>query len=266
MSNDQTTEAQSIASMSAALQDARHVNGVPFVIVPQDYRFHSLESQLGAPVRKKGTTVLTDEASFIAVLNDQKTNDTRLFSTINPPTFTAVFNHIAELPGWGDHRAAYNAPLSPEWKIWTEKSGRPQKQADFAQFIEDNLPDIVEPAGADLLEVAHGLIAKKNVKFASAIRLSDGSNQFTYEEDVQGATQKGQMAVPDHFVIGIPVFEGGEAWRVDARLRYRISEGGLTLWYELVRPHKVIETAVNELRKRISDATTLAILSGLPSS
>lgn len=269
--NDATrrTEVDAATDLSAAFQQIRDVGaGVPAVILPEGYELQTLEHTLAAPVRKKGVVKLNDAESFIAVVNDQKTADgTRLFSTIDPPTFTAVFNHHGDAPGWGDHRATYNAPLSPEWKAWDAFDGRQVGQVELAQFIENNLVDVVEPDGATLLEICRTLEAKKKVNFASAIRLSDGSNQFTYEEEVQGSAQKGQLSIPEQFVIGIPVFENGEKWRVDVRLRYRIQDGGrLTMWIELIRPHKVMEQAVTELRARIAEQTGLPILNGSPSN
>lgn len=241
--------------------------GIPAVILPEGYELHMLEQTLAAPARKRGTTTLNDAESFVAVVNDQKSDHTRLFSTINPPTFTAVFNHIGAGPGWGDHRARYNAPLSPEWKAWTGMDGAHKSQVELAQFIENNLVDVVTPDGATLLEICRTLEAKKKVNFASAIRLSDGSHQFTYEEDVQGSAQKGQLKVPEEFVIGIPVFENGAKWQLSVRLRFRIADGGrLTLWIELIRPHKTIEAAVAELRKQIADETKLSIINGTPNT
>ena len=240
-------------------------NSFPYVLLPEGYRYEGKEEILAAPLRKRGSTTLNDAASFIAVVNDQKGEATRLYSTINPPTFTAVFNDVVAAPGWRDHTAKYNAPLSPEWKTWIGTSGRQQDQASFAQFIETNLPDIAEPEGAVVLEVARTLEAKKKVNFASSLRLSDGSTQFSYEEDVQGSAQKGQLKVPEVFVLAIPVFENGDLWRMEAQLRYRIADGGkLTIWYELVRPHKVIEAAVKELRNTIATETGLPILVGAP--
>lgn len=265
--NEIQTESAAYAVLAASHQETRMLGaGVPAVIVPDDFRVELLESTLAAPVRKRGTTVLNDAESFIAVVNDQKGESTRLFSTINPPTFTAVFNHHAEDSGWGDHRAAYNTPLSPEWKAWTDVDGKQKSQVEIAQFIENNLVDVVEPDGATLLEICRTLEAKKKVNFSSSIRLSDGSHQFTFDEEVQGSAQKGTLSVPEQFAIGVPVFENGERWRVDVRLRYRISENGkLTMWLELIRPHKVIEQAVTELRGRIAEQTSLPILNGSPS-
>jgi uncharacterized protein YfdQ (DUF2303 family) len=272
MSNDNTNHIAAALEAGAGLSAMKAAeldnlkNAFPYVLVPEGYSFEGKEEILPAPLRKRGMTTLHDAVSFISVVNDQKGAGTRLYSTINPPTFHAVFNDHADEPGWRDHAARYNAPLSPEWKTWTGMSGRHQTQTDFAQFIETNLPDIATPLGAVVLEVARTLEAKKKVNFASSVRLSDGSTQFTYEEDVQGSAQKGQLQVPEVFVLAIPVFENGELWKVEAQLRYRIADGGkLTIWYELVRPHKVIEAAVKELRATIAAETGLPILVGSPS-
>lgn len=266
------TNAAVTAKISGDLVSARqtvHIlgDGTPVLLLTPDMRIENLEHTLAAPVRKKGTTILNDAESFVAVVLDQKSESTRMFSTISPPTFTAVFNHAALGSGWGDHKAKYNAPLAPEWKAWTGIDGKKMNQVEIAQFIENNLVDVAEPEGATLLEICRTLEAKKKVNFSSSIRLTDGTNQFTFEEEISGTAQKGQLSIPEVFVIGVPVFENGEKWRVDVRLRYRIEEGGrLVMWVELVRPHKVIEEAVKELRARIAEGTGLAILNGTPNA
>ena len=277
--NESKTETASREIQAASHQPIRTAgNGTPIVLLPQGFTAHDLSHTLAAPTRKKGAVVLNDAESFVAVVNDQKGDATRLFSTINPPTFTAVFNHIADGAGWGDHLARYNAPLAPEWLAWTGMDGKKLGQVELAQFIESNLVDVVfiaadpaarepgSPDGSTLLEVCRTLEAKKKVDFKSSVRLSDGSTQFTYDEEVQGSARQGQLQVPEQFSLGIPVFENGDKWRVDVRLRYRISDGGqLQLWLELVRPHKVIEQAVKDLREKIAAATELQILNGSPS-
>ena len=266
------TNAAVTAKLAGDLVSARQTvhtlgDGTPALLLTPDMRIENLEHTLAAPVRKKGSTTLNDAESFVAVVLDQKSDDTRLFSTINPPTFTAVFNHHGAAAGWGDHKAKYNAPLAPEWKAWTGIDGKKMNQVEIAQFIENNLVDVAEPEGATLLEICRTLEAKKKVNFSSSIRLSDGTNQFTFAEEVQGSAQQGQLAIPEKFVIGVPVFENGEKWRVDVRLRYRIEEGGrLVMWVELVRPHKIIEEAVKELRARIAEGTGMAILNGTPNA
>lgn len=270
------TEAVARAVMAASHQDVRLLGaGVPAVILPEGFQVQKLEETLAAPIRKRGTAVLNDAESFIAVVIDQANENTRLFSTINPPTFTAVFNHNADGAGWGDHKAQYNAPLSPEWKAWTEADAVKRNQVDMAQFLESNMVDVAyiaatqgepgSPDGATLLEICRTLEATKKVNFKSSVRLADGSTQFTYDEDVAGSAVKGTMAIPEQFSIGVPVFENGEKYRQDVRFRYRIQEGGqLVMWLELIRPHKVIEDAVKQLRAHIAAETDLQVLNGAP--
>ncbi len=82
---------------------------------------------------------------------------------------------------------------------------------------------------------------------------------------MKGSAQNGNLAIPEQFSIGVPVFENGQKYRVDVRFRYRIGESGsLTMWFELIRPHKVIEDAVKQLREFISKETGLPILNGTP--
>lgn len=264
-------------ALAACNQATRHVGTTPVLLLPSGFQAADMERLLPAPTRKRGTTVLNDADSFIAVVNDQKGEATRLFSTINPPTFTAVFNADADEAGWGDHRAKYNAPLSPEWGAWTKADGQKMDQQDMAIFLESNMIDVVfiaadpangelgSPDGATLLEICRTLAAKKDVEFKSAVRLTDGSTQFTYNEEVRGTAVNGTMQIPEQFSIGVPVFENGAKYRQDVRFRYRIGQGGdLVIWIELVRPHKVIEDAVKQLRALIGEQTSLQVLNGTP--
>ena len=281
--NETQSEVIANDAMAACNQPTRFVGTTPVVLLPEGFKVADLEGMLAAPTRKRGTTVLNDAESFVAVVNDQKDESTRLFSTISPPSFTAVFNHHAAGAGWGDHKAEYHAPLSPEWQAWTKVNKRQTNQLEMAAFLEANMVDVAyiakaaatdgkpaepgSPDGATLLEICRTLEATKKVNFKSTLRLSDGSTQFTYDEDVQGSAVKGTLAIPDQFSIGIPVFENGEKYRVDVRFRYRISDGGaLSMWLELVREHKVIEDAVKQLRAQIATQTELPVLNGAPSA
>lgn len=262
-----TTEAEHITELAVAGVAVRDIEGRPFVMMPRGLAPVDLERYLQAPTRKRGTVRLHDAASFIAAVNAHKTDGTTLYHRIEPPAFQCIFNdHVPSSgqAGWRDHCALYECPLSPEWKAWTGKNKAIMTQADFAQFIEDNLPDVVEPSAAAMLEMSRSLQAKKKVSFASGIRLDNGQTQFTYEEKIDGsAGSKGQLQVPEVFTIGVPVFEGGPRYAVKARLRYRISDqGGLTMWFDLERPHKIIEHAVAELKNTIETGVGMPSLNG----
>lgn len=268
---NKATEAADIMALGSALSDPLSAApptagaSTPFVVVPEGYKVNGLEALFPLPARSKGTTKLDDADSFIRFVNQNKTDHTRLYCKVgSAPSFSACFNDTFGMePGWGDHMAAYTCPLSVEWKTWTGSNGKQMSQADFSRFVEDNAPDCVSPSAADMIEIARSLEAKKSVNFSSAVRLDNGQSQLTYEETIQGTAAKGRLVVPETFSIGIPVFESDGRYAVTARLRYRIAEGGkLSLWYDLVRPHKIIEDAVKELRAVIEARTELTAFAG----
>lgn len=260
------TEAATIAALSSAADDPRSVaeGTIPFVTLHKDYAVHGLEHLFQAPQRKKGTTVVRDAASFCGLVREHQTDATKVYGCMEPPKFVAVLNdHWKEGPGWRDHRVEYACPLSVEWKTWTGSNKKAMAQADFAQFIEDNAPDIIEPASADMIEISRTLEAKKKVNFASGIRLSNGQQELTYEEQIQGTAAKGKLVVPEVFSIAIPVLEGGDRFRMRARLRYRISDqGALAMWFDLERPHKDLEAAVKDVWAAIETGAGVTVING----
>lgn len=256
---------QAAIDAGVSLADPKAIQDHPYILVPAGASVQDGEPFLSAPTRKRGTITLNDVASFTGYVNAEKTDSTRLYGQYTPPGFTAVLNDHGAEPAWRDYRANYACPLSAEWKAWMGKSGVPMSQADFAVFIENNLPDIAIPPAADMLEISRSLEAKKKVNFASGIRLSNGQNELTYEEQISGTASKGKLQVPEEFTIGIPVLEGGIKYAVVARLRYRIADAGaLTIWYELLRPHKILEDAVQAVWTDIQNLTGLTVFNGKP--
>lgn len=267
MDNNQCNAAI-VRDMAAAIgaPNSAEAEAKPYAIVPAGYTLHDLEPTLMQPVRFRGTTALRDMASFTAFVAELAAeNATRLYGQLNPPKFKAVFNdHDRDSgPGWRDHIATYDCPLSVEWLAWMGSNGKVMPQADFATFIEDNAPDIASPPAADMIEISRTLEAKKKVNFASGIRLDNGQIEFVYEEQIDSTAAKGRLQIPQTFTIGIAVLEGGPRYAVTARLRYRIGEkGALALWYDLERPHKVVEDAAKEVWLAIERDTGLRVFNG----
>lgn len=257
MPGQQTTDnLQTVLDAGAALAAVRSATpgADPFVIIPAGYVREDLERTLPVPLRYRGHTGLNDAPSFIRFVNEFFGLQSKLYGTIDPPKFVAVFNaNSKEGTGWADHSASYDCPLSIEWRKWSASNGKVMTQTDFAKFIEDNALDITDPASADMIDISRTIEAKKKVNFASGIRLADGSNELTFEEAIEGTAAKGRLKIPEVFTIAIPVLDGGDRYAVQARFRYRISDGKLALWFDLVRPHKVLEDAVKGVWKSIED-------------
>lgn len=245
------------------LAEIKTIEGRPLVVVPAETKVEDLDGYLQSPSRPRGTTTLRDTASFIGFVKETLARAdaevARIYGTLDKPQFVAVFNDN----GWRDWRAVYSCPLSKEWQTWLGSNSRQMSQSDFARFIEDNLPDVANPPAAEMLEISRTLEAKKKVNFASGIRLSNGQNELTYEEEISGTAGKGKFQVPETFMLGIPVLEGGIRYAVEARLRYRIGDAGkLAMWFDLTRPHKILEDAVKAVWAEIETGTELPIFNG----
>lgn len=265
---------ETVRDLGAALVGVMQVEDdtAPFIVLPHGYSVHDLEKTLDAPIRKRGTVTLFDANSFIDYFKLHQAAS-RIYGQVDPPKFIAVLNdNRKDEAGWGDHRAIYNCPISKEWKIWKSFAGHPHDQIAFAEFIEANTPDIIssgddEPSGAIMLEVATSFKAQKKVNFASAQRLSNGQVDFAFQEEIQGsAGAKGNLKVPERFFIGIPVFEGGAPYKIEAKLRYRLKDGSLSMWFDLVRDHKVLEAAFMDIWTEIHNATQTTIWRGTPTA
>lgn len=111
------------------------------------------------PDRKTGTYIITEPAAFAAYLAKHGLPETELWGSRDNGIIRAVVNaHEAAgdadtigAAGWGDHVAALTLRHSEDWKDWTGA------QLEFAEFIEDHLPNFANPtrggharAGPDL--------------------------------------------------------------------------------------------------------------------
>lgn len=167
--------------------------------------------------------------------------------------------HSGTEPDRAAHSVDYQVPFSEQWARWRGIDGKPMGQMEFAEFVEENVQDIVDPPAAGFLDLVTGLHAKKKVAFESGVRLQDGSHQITYAEEIE-AKGRGQMVVPSEFAIGVPVFYGGEAYKVRAFLRYRIDEGRLIFVVKLHRRLFIEQTAFGDIVQAIGTGTELPVL------
>lgn len=236
----------------------------PYALIPAGVKLQDLEGLLPAPTRiRQGITIL-DADTFIAYVNRFASPAAAVFCD-GPEgrTFTAVFDyHQPDAPAWGQHKGVYCCPISVEWGRWKSSDRKKMDQATFAEFFEDNVKDITVPDGmtsapsaADMLEISRTLEAKKNISFRQGTRLDNGQVQLTYNEQIDGqAGESGQLRIPEQFFIAVKPFLGGDAFCVPARFRYRIVENRLVMWFELVRPDKVLEEAYSTVRTKIQES------------
>lgn len=234
--------------------------GTPVFVIPADMKVHDLSNlvkeQLPRPYSLTETVELLTSDSFIEYFNRYATDSSTIFVNDSNSTFTAIFDYhdSPTEPCWKRHIAVYKCPKTKEWSSWEKSNNEKMTQEEFALFIEDNVREIIDPDGSTMLQIASTLKASNNVDFKSGIRLDNGQVQFNYTENIQGqAGVTGQLAVPEKLKLIMAPFMKGAAYEIEARFRYRISQGGLTMWYTLIRPHVFVDDAFADAVSKIKD-------------
>ncbi|MBX7464904.1 YfdQ family protein [Streptomyces sp. MAG02] len=218
----------------------------------------------GTPDRKQGTTVVRDAVSFHAYYDKHHDDDTEVFADAEGLTVTAVLDaHTADTARWSSHRLALHLRQTDAWKQWLALDGKLMAQEPFAEFLEDHLPELLEPSAADMLEIAQSIQGTTKAEFQSGTRLATGQRQLAYvETTTASAGRKGQLTIPETFVVGLVPFEGSEGYRLTARLRYRIGSDGLRLGYKLERPGDTRRQAFADVVATIAEQIEQPIMNG----
>lgn len=244
------------------------------VIVPAGARLELIdlhvEEQEEAPRRKRERVEVYTADSLVAyvVKHNRGDGSAVMFADHERAEVVAILNApTEESAGWSDHRATLKLRLTPEWVRWTKFNGAMLGQVDFAELIEQGIPEIAAPPAAELLELAQTFEAAQSAEFRSATRLDSGERVFQFSESIDArAGRNGQLTIPPEFTLALRPFEGTEARAVIARLRYRLRDGKLTLGYFLDRPDVVLRNAFEELLDRIAAGTGIAPYFGTPST
>jgi hypothetical protein len=275
--------------------------GVKALAVVAGARVSMLPTGLFEPFRdqprfRDGTALMLSLDSLIDHINRFKDGGSAVFADDDRarPSLTAVLDYhpggeaIDNSQRFGKHRSAFAFPLSDEWLAWNAKNAEPMGMADFAEFLEnriidvlfiipgeDSLPEdvqrLVDTLGGDnmvatpnkLMELARGLQINESAVVQEAVNLNSGEGIVRFQSEHTDA--HGQpVKVPSLFLIGIPVFRNGPLYRVAARLRYRKNGGRLTFWYELWRTDRTFDHAFKEAVERVKVETELPVFTGKP--
>lgn len=269
---DPTLRPENLAeTLARVLPDARilfpsepHPGDLLHIAVPKacDVRQVDTEFLLDNPRRTKATATFASPSSFVDYVARFAQPSTIVWCEFDPQTYALQFvavidDHGAKAPGWRGHRAVFKPDMSREWKTWQASNGEAMSQVAFAEFLQDNQDDIVadeedkSPTSLQMLAMATDFIAQQENMLKSSVRLASGGVRLTYIEDADKETTA-TMQVFERFTLGIPVFQGLGGWKMKARLKYRVKQGAVSFFYELVRPDRVhgaaAKTLIDEVR------------------
>lgn len=267
-------KALAIASVGVVMPNG---GNVPFALCPKEYTLQNLAPFLfnehnERPERIKQTVTVLDPPSFVEYYKRFADPESRIFAYEPERKVTAVLDYHESATGndsegtatprWGQHKVVLNLRQSEEWGTWTGSNNKQMTQDQFAEFLEQNSIDIAEPDPAHMREVASDMKATVDVDFGSAGNRANGQVRFKYTETMKASVGSGSLAIPEQFVVGLPVFVGGPRITIQALLRFRIKEQKLVLWYTLIRAEECLRKAFLAAREEISDALDATIING----
>lgn len=247
----------------------------PMVAVPAGYVLQDLESCQEKPRRKRANLLMNDCGSFIEYAKRQGSlASSAIYCAIDYANtevkFYGVLNDFGDEPAetaWRDHIARFRPEFSEEWERWVSHDQKHFSQTDIAHFLEENSRNIASvenmPTGAQMLEMVLDFEAKQDMRFKSAIRLQNGAVEMCFVQNDDNETLA-KMKMFERFSIGIPVFWNGDAYQLDARLKYRVNNGKVVFWYEIIRKDKVFEAATESLITTIKEKTGMQFYFGNP--
>ena len=226
------------------------------------------------PRRKTGAVTLAQHDSFTAYLAKHGMPETELWADIDKDRVVAVINAHGPASGdpddegtagWGDHRAVLQLVTTQDWRDWTGNSGKLVGQQEFAEFVEQHLPNFLRPSAADMLELAQTIKGSTKASFESSKRVKSGETSIEWREETTAAAgKKGALEIPDTIDLGIQVYEGGTPYRLVARFRYRIGGGTLLLGYVLERAGDVKRDAFGQVVGQVATDTGCEVWHGTP--
>jgi len=159
----------------------------------------------------------------------------------------------AAVPGRSVHTVKLLCPFDLDYARWRPVFAGKQAfdQDELARFLEDMIHTIAEPTAGDLTEAIADLEIVRHVHFKSARNDRNGNISIAYQEldaeDVPG--RDGKLTLPESVTIVVPIFQGGNAVALVAKLRHRMDKGVMA--FSLIVPS--IDVKEREAFRAIGD-------------
>lgn len=264
------------------------------LVVPKGMEVQDIEETLDTwrdtPRVRDTTDAAQDLASLIALTNRHKDPLTTVVfgkADRSAPTITAIFDYHPATPDRKDarrrnHRVRYDCKVSEEWQRWTSVHRKGLKQAEFAEFLEDRISDVVVPSDAqfpaaaefaqlmgmrladpaELIQLSRGLQVTVGSIVKQAQQLASGEASVVFETRHETQVANQPVAVPGLFLIAIPVFFGGSRFVVPVRLRYRVDGSGIVWTLVLHRHEQAFDDAFQAMLAQVRTDTALPVVLG----
>ncbi|MBW4982522.1 YfdQ family protein [Mameliella sp. CS4] len=271
----ETAQTDPRAALDVALNAARLADpviegehGKRFTFGPTDFKLTEIPNPHALPPHIQAQPVVDDAQSLITYANRFSSAESLLIADIDSLRVMACLDYHAGnqdseplVPGPRKHTATLQLRESEEFKRWNEVQGELIDQMAFAEFLDENASDIIDPEPTVMIEIARDLEATQGVNFKSSTRLQTGERSIVYETETH---TKGEMKVPTQFTLQIPLFAGEAPVDITASFRFRPSAGGLKLGFVWRRVEYRRQAEFQQVATRIAEGTGLPVVFGRP--
>lgn len=235
-------------------------DGLRVLAVPETVKMLSLEDLEASPRRAGAAISLARPLDMPTYIRQHRPGNARsaIFANRTNRSFTAFLSyHQPDSLSWLDHTITVQLAESKEYKRWKDAAQKWTNQEAFADFIEDNLSDII-PLGADspnMHDVALNFTATLTKNFVSTRRVDNGDHEFTFKTETSGDKK---IKVPAEFEIAVPIFDlDPDRVRITVKLRHRVSEkDGLQFFMKLQDMDRVVD---GEWSAKVDTLRTLCV-------
>jgi len=258
-----------------------------------------------APLRTKGMAKIESLGSFIAHVERFKREETALFIRREPPQIEAVYDYdqTAE-PAYREHRASFDFKPTVAWRAWKDAHGQALSQSQFAEFLEEQGADLIDPdklpedsaalasvreaelsVGAKCVhpqgirELTRGLEYHVRCARADLTNLRDGTRKVKFEEKLE-SKEGSELQIPGLFAIAVELFDArlpdsegvvkASRYVLPVRLRVRPGrtndgEGAGLVWTLLLcGVDRCVDMALSEAAERVTKDTGCPLFWGSP--
>ena len=217
-------------------------NEIPYVVLVPDgqgsTKLIDLTQYAPRPRSNMREMRVSDVPSFVAYVNKWKTDETVVTIADDQASAIIDYGRPAAGVGWGVHKCAVWFQHAPEWELWTGNADSWLTQRGFAEFLEENAGDVLDPDAAGLLEIVTDLEGHSNATLKNAVRLDNGQRELTYIEDINvtSGSKAGNVVIPTSIKVALRVYKHDAQPRaLTALLKYKVVDGRVSFMFTFGR-------------------------------
>lgn len=218
------------------------------------------------PTRQRATRIAQTTDAFIGLANHLGFEPTVVFADRVGFRLVAVVDFGTDFkPTRDEHLIDFAPRPDPEWQAWANLHGKWIDQVAFADFIEEHLDSVIEPDGADLLDIVQTIKGHRGIQFKTGFRLQDGQTKIAYDETLSTHGGSGEMTIPNTLTIRTPIFREEDTVEFKAYLRYRIGDAGqITFMVKIQKQDDIVPAAFDLIVGKVDSGVSFPLYAGTP--